>query len=71
MPSRLSLRHFAVVSFEGVWAVQDLASELGTEVNGTVIGRDFNSDFLELKSGDNAVVAGGSDSPFCFRLSVA
>ena len=41
------------------------------QVNGTVIGRDFNSDFLELKSGDNAVVAGGSDSPFCFRLSVA
>jgi|TARA_B100000959_G_scaffold285669_1_gene361194 CRP-like cAMP-binding protein len=71
VPSRLSLRHFAVVSLEGVWAVQDLDSELGTEVNGTVIGRDFNSDFLELKSGDNAVVAGGSDSPFCFRLSVA
>lgn len=40
-------------------------------LHGTVIGRDFNSDFLELKSGDNAVVAGGSDSPFCFRLSVA
>ena len=71
VPSRLSLRHFAAVSVQGAWAVQDLGSELGTEVNGTVIGRDFGTDLLELKAGDNTVVAGGADSPFCFRLIVA
>jgi CRP/FNR family transcriptional regulator, cyclic AMP receptor protein len=48
--------------------VRDLASTLGTIVNGHSIGHHFGSDSAELRPGENRVVAGGWGSAFEFQV---
>lgn len=70
-PYRLSAVHFAITESNGKYVVRDFGSELGTEVNGELLGGDFfRSDSTPLFRGLNRVVAGGVGSPFVFRVKV-
>ena len=69
-PYRLSRRHFAVVASGGGLAVRDDHSTLGTVVNGEAVGEQLPRPEAPLRRGENVVVAGGTDSPFTFRLVV-
>jgi CRP-like cAMP-binding protein len=69
-PYRLSRRHFAVVASGGGLAVRDDHSTLGTVVNGEAVGEQFPRSEAPLRRGENLAVAGGTDSPFAFRLVV-
>ncbi len=70
-PFRLSHVHFAVTEHNGSYVVRDFGSELGTEVNGELLGGDFfRSDSTPLLRGINRVSAGGVGSPFMFRVRV-
>jgi hypothetical protein len=51
--------------------VRDEGSRLGTLVNGVLVGQHAGRSSAPLRAGDNAVVAGGRDSPFAFRVVVA
>jgi hypothetical protein len=51
--------------------VSDLASTLGTIVNGQAIGHHFTKDAAPLHRGENHVVAGGWGSPFEFLVSIS
>lgn len=71
-PYRLSANHFAIDRDARLGlVVRDLGSELGTMVNGQYLGGIFAKDALRLQTGENIVVAGGTDSPFVFRVQVA
>lgn len=50
--------------------MHDLDSYLGTIVNGQPIGAAFGADRVPLRPGENTVVAGGTQSPFSFRVIV-
>ena len=69
-PYRLSRLHFSVVRNGEGFAVSDLASTLGTVVNGEPVGEMFASTQAPLREGDNEVVAGGDGSPYVFRIVV-
>jgi CRP/FNR family cyclic AMP-dependent transcriptional regulator len=69
-PYRLSRLHFSVVRADEGFAVSDLTSTLGTEVNGEFLGETFAKARAALREGENRVVAGGVDSPFVFRIVV-
>ena len=69
-PHRLSLAHFIVLMEYDVPVVRDLASELGTIVNGRCIGLNFSTDVAGLETGANEVIAGGEDSPYRFSINV-
>jgi hypothetical protein len=70
-PYRLSRTHFALVREGGALMVRDEGSRLGTLVNGVLVGQHAARSSEPLRAGDNAVVAGGRDSPFAFRVVVA
>jgi CRP-like cAMP-binding protein len=70
-PYRLSRMHFLIQGLgEGKYAVRDLGSALGTEVNGQFLGTNFAHDIQEFNNGDNQVVAGGNASLFVFNVVV-
>jgi len=69
-PHRLSRAHFILIEEYGKPVVRDLASALGTVVNGRSIGRDFPLDVALLETGDNEIIAGGTDSPYRFVIRV-
>lgn len=69
-PYRLSRSHFCLLIDDGAVLARDLASELGTIVNQTPLGRDFAQDTAPLHPGENQVVAGGTGSPFTFTLTL-
>lgn len=71
VPLRLSRNHFAIVSRNGNYYVDDLRSTLGTAVNGRAIGEHFGSDEAQLAVGENEIVAGGKGSPFVFLVTVS
>ena len=52
------------------FAISDILSTLGTEVNGEYLGETFAKARAALNKGDNRVVAGGVDSPYVFRIVV-
>jgi hypothetical protein len=70
-PFRLSRNHFIIEQRHGDYHVRDLRSTLGTIVNGRPIGRDFCTDDVLLRTGENEVIAGGADSPFVFSVSTS
>jgi len=70
MPFRLSRKHFAIEPSGDWYAVRDLGSHLGTQVNGETVGENFPRDTKALEVGDNTIIAGGVDSHFVFRLRV-
>lgn len=68
VPFRLSRQHFALSRYPNGYAVADLASTLGTGVNGEFLGHHFGKDFEYLKVGENRITAGGVGSPFTFKV---
>lgn len=69
-PHRLAKVHFSVAKTAKGYAIRDFRTELGTKVNDVSLGEHFSQDVTLLKAGENSVVAGGSDSPFRFRIQV-
>lgn len=69
-PHRLAKVHFSVAKTSKGFAIRDFRTELGTRVNEVTLGEHFSRDVTLLESGANSVVAGGSDSPFRFRILV-
>jgi CRP/FNR family cyclic AMP-dependent transcriptional regulator len=70
-PFRLSRQHFMITRSGGRLIVSDLGSTLGTIVNGQAIGHHFMKDTAPLHRGENHIIAGGSDSPFEFLVSIS
>lgn len=69
-PPRLAKVHFSVAKTAKGFAIRDFRTELGTKVNEVSLGEHFSRDVTLLQPGENLVVAGGSDSPFRFRILV-
>ncbi len=69
-PYRLSRLHFSILRAGDGYAIGDLLSTLGTEVNGEYLGETFAKARTPLVRGQNRVVAGGIDSPYVFRVVV-
>ena len=69
-PYRLSRLHFSILRSGDGYAVGDVLSTLGTEVNGEYLGETFSKARASLNKGANRVVAGGIDSPYVFRVVV-
>jgi CRP-like cAMP-binding protein len=69
-PYRLSRRHFTIKRLGTRFVVVDDASKLGTRVNGATIGPFERATSAELSPGANAIVAGGEDSPYVFRIEI-
>lgn len=69
-PHRLAKVHFSVAKTAKGFAIRDFRTELGTRVNEVTLGEHFSRDVTLLEAGANSVVAGGSDSPFRFRILV-
>ena len=69
--TNLSAPHFEILRRDGRLGVRDLGTLNGTAVNGTAITRSSPNAFVALRTGDNAVIAGGADSPFRFRIYCA
>lgn len=69
-PYRLSRLHFSILRSGEGYAVGDVLSTLGTQVNGEYVGETFSKARASLQEGANRVVAGGVDSPYVFRVVV-
>jgi hypothetical protein len=69
-PYRLAKVHFSIAKTARGFAIRDFRTELGTRVNGVSLGEHFSRDVTLLESGDNLVIAGGSESPFRFHITV-
>ena len=70
MPFRLSRQHFLITRSGSGYSLSDLASTLGTIVNGQAIGHHFAKDAAPLQRGENHIVAGGWDSAFKFLVTI-
>jgi hypothetical protein len=68
---RLSRAHFAIQWQGEKIIVRDLNTHLGTKVNDTYIGHHAPRDIVELRPGENLIVAGGDGSPFILRVVVS
>ncbi|WP_366655588.1 cyclic nucleotide-binding domain-containing protein [Fodinicurvata sp. EGI_FJ10296] len=66
----LARNHFMVADLDGRLVVQDMGTPTGTIVNGTAISRFKHAGTAALDVGRNEIVAGTSDSPFCFCIDV-
>jgi pSer/pThr/pTyr-binding forkhead associated (FHA) protein len=69
-PFRLSRNHFVIEQRREGYHVRDLCSTLGTIVNGQAIGDQFGSDDVQMRFGENEVIAGGVGSSFVFSVSI-
>jgi CRP-like cAMP-binding protein len=69
-PHHLSRRHFLIYAQDDGIYLRDLGSTLGTTVNGTPIGRKFNTSVAELTPGENRVTAGDAHSSYAFVVNV-
>lgn len=66
----LARNHFMLADVDGRLVVQDMGTPTGTIVNGTAISRFKHAGTAALDVGRNEIVAGTSDSPFCFCIDV-
>lgn len=62
--------HFSIEPYDGRLALRDLASHLGTVVNGVRVAHFEQSEIADLHFGENTVQAGGLESPFKFHVIV-
>lgn len=69
-PVRISRCHFQLKRLGNKLLITDELSKLGTDVNGTRIGKFERSNVAELKPGANLVTVGGVDSPYTFQIEV-
>ena len=64
----MSPLHFVIEVDDGRLRLRDLHSNLGTLVNGPRFARFEQQDAADLHLGANEIQAGGTESPYCFRL---
>ena len=69
-PYQLSRQHFAIDTYEGELVIRDSGSYHGTTVNNQRIGNDRITNIVPLRFGENRIVAGSTDSPYCFTLLI-
>ncbi len=67
----LAAPHFEILRRDGKVGVRDLGTKTGTIVNGVAISRASMTAFVQLRSGDNTVIAGQPEAPFHFRIHYA
>ncbi len=68
-PAMVSRNHFSIQRGEGGLCVADRGSKLGTIVNGKKIGGGVETFQLDLKPGDNEVIAGDETSEYRFCVT--
>jgi CheY-like chemotaxis protein len=69
-PFHLSREHFQIEYRDRQYFVRDRGSSLGLYVNGRPIGGPYPENVQKLEGGENHVVAGGSRSPFRFKMTI-
>ena len=69
-PYQLSRQHFVIDTCDGELVVRDSGSYHGTTVNRQRIGDDRGTSMVPLRLGENSIVAGSTDSPYCFTLLI-
>jgi CRP-like cAMP-binding protein len=69
-PYNVSRNHFSIEKTEDAVYLHDRGSFLGTIVNGELVGGHHHGAFIQLKEGENDVVAGAHHSPFRFKVFV-
>ena len=69
-PYQLSRQHFAIDTCDGELVVRDSGSYHGTTVNRQRIGNDRGTNMVPLRLGENSIIAGSTDSPYCFTLLI-
>lgn len=69
-PYNMSRRHFIIDFDSDGPIVRDAGSLLGTAVNGVRIGAGRPSNVAPLNFGDNRIIAGTSNSPFHFTVTI-
>lgn len=69
-PYNLSRNHFTIEVGRPGLMIRDAGSQLGTLVNGERIGLDEPRNAVSLHIGENAIEAGGYDTPFHFIIEV-
>jgi CRP-like cAMP-binding protein len=70
LPYKMSCPHLALFRSPEGYAIRDLGSRLGTQVNGHFLGEHFDLDVQPLQEGENTIIAGGIGSPFCFTIVI-
>lgn len=69
-PYNLSRHHFIIELGRPGLMIRDAGSQLGTLVNGERIGLDEPRNTVPLHIGENAIEAGGYDTPFHFIIDI-
>jgi CRP-like cAMP-binding protein len=69
-PYNLTRSHFVIEQGNNALMIRDVGSQLGTVVNGLRIGIEEPLNAVALHVGENAIIAGGADSPFHFVIEV-
>lgn len=69
-PYRVSRNHCMIVHVRDRWFLIDRGSQLGTVVNGTLVGGGKHTGRVQLSDGPNELALGGAGSPYRFRLTV-
>jgi pSer/pThr/pTyr-binding forkhead associated (FHA) protein len=69
-PYQLSRQHFAIDTCNGELVIRDSGSYHGTTVNRQRIGNDRKTNMVPLHLGENSIIAGSPDSPYCFTLLI-
>ncbi|MBT6537040.1 MAG: cyclic nucleotide-binding domain-containing protein [Rhodospirillaceae bacterium] len=69
-PYNLSRHHFMIELGRPGLMIRDAGSQLGTLVNGERIGLDEPRNAVSLHIGENAIEAGGYDTPFHFIIVI-
>lgn len=69
-PFHISREHFQIEYRDRQYLVRDRGSSLGLSVNGRPIGGAHDEKVQMLQKGENVLVVGGLNSPFCFKLTV-
>ncbi len=69
-PYQLSRQHFVIDTYDGELVIRDSSSYHGTTVNSQRIGNDRGTNMAPLRFGENSIIAGSTDSPYCFTLLI-
>ena len=68
-PYQLSRQHFVIDTYDGELVIRDFGSH-GTTVNSQRIGNDRGTNMASLRFGENSIIAGSTNSPYCFTLLI-
>jgi pSer/pThr/pTyr-binding forkhead associated (FHA) protein len=69
-PYRVSRNHCVIERSGDNFLVRDLGSRMGTIVNGSPLGIEFDSFVAPLNPGENTLVLGTESGPHHFRVQV-